>query len=231
MFSSEYSHGATSGSASATFHGSFTGTEGPEAANRLVTAIKIDLGQLNSLQVLTTPLSDLVAQFPSPDTATARIEIFKMEEKLMERWNRAYWRVRSFFTPGSPAADQIKVFDDTADLPELWRTFNIHYVAAANFSGLFSVFDQLYGPAFVQKNLLAEFVRQNDLQKRILLLKEQPHVNFMQTPRKALFQSPLTRRVLDLDSTKDKEKETETLSSSSVSEEGGSKEGSFLSHL
>ena len=108
--------------------------------------------------------------------------------------------MRSFFTPGSPAADQIKVFDDTADLPELWRTFNVHYVAAANFSGLFSLFDQLYGPSFVQKNLLSEFVRQNDLQKRILLLREQPHVNFMQTPKKALFQSPLTRRVLDLDS-------------------------------
>ena len=119
MFSTEYSHGATSGSASATFHGSFTGTEGPEAANRLVTAIKIELGQLNSLQFLTTPLSDLVAMFPTPDTATARIEIFKMEEKLLERWNKAYWRVRSFFAPGSPAADQIKVFDDTADLPEL----------------------------------------------------------------------------------------------------------------
>ena len=90
MFSTEYSHGATSGSASATFHGSFTGTEGPEAANRLVTAIKIELGQLNSLQFLTTPLSDLVAMFPTPDTATARIEIFKMEEKLLERWNKAF---------------------------------------------------------------------------------------------------------------------------------------------
>ena len=55
------------------------------------------------------------------------------------------------------------------------------------------------------------------------MLREQPHVNFMQTSKKALFQSPLTRRVLDLDSTKDKEKETETLPSSSVSEEGGAK--------
>ena len=109
MFSSEYSHGAISGSASATFHGSFTGTEGPEAANRLVTAIKIELGQLNSLQFLTTPLSDLVAQFPIPDTATAKIEIFKMEEKLLERWNKAYWRVHSFFTPGSPAKSKFSM--------------------------------------------------------------------------------------------------------------------------
>ena len=76
MISSEYSHGATSGSASATFYGNFTGTKRPEAANRLVTAIKIELGQLNSLQFLTTSLPDLVAQFPTPETATARIENF-----------------------------------------------------------------------------------------------------------------------------------------------------------
>ena len=174
MFSSEYSHGATSGSASATFHGSFTGTEGPEAANRLVTEIKIQLGQLNSLHFLTTTLQDLVAEFPTPVSASSKIEIFKMEKALLKDWNKAYWTVRAFFKTGSPAADQIKVYDDTADLPELWRTFNIYYVATANFSGLFSLFDQLYGPSFVQKNLLAEFVRQNDLQKRIMSLKEQP---------------------------------------------------------
>ena len=168
MFSSEYSHGATSGSASATFHGSFTGTEGPEAANRLVTETKIQLGQLNSLHFLTTTLNELVAEFPTPVSAASKIEIFKMEKALLKDWNKAYWTVRAFFKSGSPTADQIKVFDDTADLPELWRTFNIHYVAAANFSGLFSLFDQLYGPSYVQKNLLAEFVRQNDLQKRIM---------------------------------------------------------------
>ena len=96
MFSSEYLHGATSGVSSATLVGSFTGTEGPEVANRLVTAIKIKLGQLNSLQFLTTALSDLVAQFPTPDTASSRIEIFKMENKLMEEWNKAHWTVREF---------------------------------------------------------------------------------------------------------------------------------------
>jgi len=122
MFSSEYSHGATSGSASATFHGSFTGTEGPEAANRLVTEIKIQLGQLNSLHFLTTTLQDLVAEFPTPVSASSKIEIFKMEKALLKDWNKAYWTVRAFFKTGSPAADQIKVYDDTADLPELWRT-------------------------------------------------------------------------------------------------------------
>ena len=124
-----------------------------------------------------------------------------MEQKLLEHWNRAYWTVREFFLAGSPAGEQMRLFDDTADLPELWRTFNVHYVAAANFSGLFSLFDQLYGPSFVQKNLLAEFVRQNDLQRRIMDLKDQPHVNFMQTPQKALFQSPFSRRTLDLTET------------------------------
>ena len=123
-----------------------------------VSAIKIKLGQLNSLQFLTTPLSELVAQFPTPDTASSKIEIFKMEQKLLEQWNKAYWTVREFFLAGSPAGEQMKLFDDTADLPELWRTFKGHYVAAANFAGLFSLSDQLYGPGFVQKNLLAEFI-------------------------------------------------------------------------
>jgi hypothetical protein len=54
MFDTEispyYRHGATSGAASATLEGSFSGTEGPEAANKLVSAIKIKLGQLNALQ-------------------------------------------------------------------------------------------------------------------------------------------------------------------------------------
>ena len=191
-------HGATSGSTSATFQGSFSGTEGPEAANKLCSTIKIKLGQINALQFLTTPLQEIVSQIPPPETKSAKLEVYKMEQKLLEHWNRAYWTVREFFLAGSPAGEQMKLFDDTADLPELWRTFNVHYVAAANFSGLFSLFDQLYGPSFVQKNLLAEFVRQNDLQRRIMDLKDQPHVNFMQTPQKALFQSPFSRRTLDL---------------------------------
>ena len=186
MFSSEYSHGATSGSASATFHDSFTGTEGPEAANHLVTGIKIQLGQLNSLHFLTTTLNELVAEFPTPVSAASKIEIFKMEKALLKDWNKAYRTVRAFFKTGSPAAEQIKVYDDTADLPELWRTFNIHYVAAANFSGLFSLFDQLYGPNYVQKNLFAEFVRQNDMQKRIMSLKEQPPREFHANSEKCI---------------------------------------------
>jgi hypothetical protein len=140
-----------------------------------------------------------------------------MEKASLKDWNKAYWTVRAFFAPGSPAADQIKVYDDTADLPELWRTFNVNYVAAANFSGLFSLYEQLHGPAYIQKNPLAEFIRQNDLQMRIIRLKDQPHVNFMQTPQKAFFQSPLTRRVINLETTTQKEKD----SSSSDSEDGG----------
>jgi hypothetical protein len=50
-------------------------------------------------------------------------------------------------------------------------------------------------------------------------LKDQPHVNFMQTPQKAFFQSPLTRRVINLETTTQKEKD----SSSSDSEDGGAK--------
>ena len=121
-----------------------------------------------------------------------------MEERIMERWNKAYWTIRGFFKPGSPAAEQLKPCDNTADLPELWRIFNVHYVAAANFSGLFSLFYQLTGPTYVQKNLLSEFVRQNDLQKRIIQLKDQANSNFMATPTKDLFETPFPRRIFEV---------------------------------
>ena len=96
----------------------------------------------------------------------------------------------------------MKISDETANLPELWRIFNVNYVAAANFQGLFSLFYQLTGPTYVQKNLLTEFVRQNDLQKRIIQLKQQPNLNFTGTPAKNLFQSPFLRRSLDMSTPK-----------------------------
>ena len=36
-------------------------------------------------------------------------------------------------------------------------------------------FDQLHGSKYVHKNLLTEFVRLNDLQRRILQLRDEPH--------------------------------------------------------
>ena len=71
---------------------------------------------------------------------SATFKSYKMKEKILERWNRAYWTVRGYFRPGSPASEQLKICDETANLPELWRIFNVHYVAAANFTGLFSLF-------------------------------------------------------------------------------------------
>jgi len=209
MFDTELSHsphGATKGVVSAPLDSfnlsQFSGTEGPEIANQLSTAIKITLGQMNSLQFLTTPLDSLLAQIPTPRTESAKFRSYEMEDKILERWNKAYWTVRGFFRTGSPAAEQMKICDETANLPELWRIFNVNYVAAANFSGLFSLFYQLTGPTYVQKNLLTEFVRQNDLQKRIIQLKQQPNLNFTGTPAKNLFQSPFLRRSLDMSTPK-----------------------------
>ena len=109
----------------------------------------------------------------------------------------------------------MKICDEAFDFPELWRNFNVHYVAAANFPGLFFLFYQQLGPTFVQKNLLAEFVRLNEDRKRIIQLKEQPHSNLLITPKKALFQSPFTRCAQDLSTTAEKE------GTSSESSEGG----------
>jgi hypothetical protein len=122
---------------------------------------------------------------------------------------------------GSPAAEQLKSCDETANLPELWRIFNVHYLAAVNFTGLFSLFHQLSGPSFVQKNLLTEFVRQNDLQKRIVQLKTQPNSNFTGTPVKSFFNSPFLRRSLSMSSTPKKSKSTAKAINPSESEEGG----------
>jgi len=36
-------------------------------------------------------------------------------------------------------------------------------------------FDQLHGSKYVNKNLLTEFVRLNDLQRRTLQLRDEPH--------------------------------------------------------
>jgi len=111
MFSNnDYSinrHGATKGSTNQTLFGSFSGTEGPEAANKLCSIIKIKLGQINALQFLTTPLQEIVSQIPPPETKSAKLEVYKMEQKLLEHWNRAYWTVREFFLAGSPDASWI----------------------------------------------------------------------------------------------------------------------------
>ena len=56
---------------------------------------------------------------------------------------------------------------------------------------------------------MAEFIRQNDLQKRIVQLREQHRKNSLDTPVKALFHTPFTRRVLTLSSTKEKEAKSE----------------------
>ena len=126
-----------------------------------------------------------------------------------------------FFKPGSPASEQMKTCDKIADLLEMWRIFNVHYVAAANFTGLFSLFNQLSGSAFVQKNLLVEFVRQNDLQKRIVQLKTQSNSNFTGTPVTSFFNSPFLRRSLSMSSTPKKSKSTAKAITPSESEEGG----------
>ena len=92
MFSydnSTSSHGATKGVASATLEGfelsRFSGTEGPEIANQLSTAIQITLGRMNSIQFLTTPLNSLLAQIPKPKNENARFKSYEMEEKILAR--------------------------------------------------------------------------------------------------------------------------------------------------
>ena len=59
-------HGATTGSTNATLDGFelslFSGTEGPEVANQLCSAIQITLGRMNALSFLSTPRKNLLAQ-------------------------------------------------------------------------------------------------------------------------------------------------------------------------
>ena len=67
MFDTEFSHsphGATKGSISETLLERFSGTEGPETANKICAEIKIALERMNALQFLTTPLSEIYRKSP-----------------------------------------------------------------------------------------------------------------------------------------------------------------------
>ena len=121
------------GSISETLLERFSGTEGPETANRICAEIKIALGRMNALQFLTTLLSEILAEIPTPESGMDKFKAFQFEKSITAEWTKAYWTVRICFKPGSPAAEQLKLFDETADLPELWRTFNTHYFASAIF--------------------------------------------------------------------------------------------------
>ena len=111
MFSThDYSnnrHGATRGSANATLDGFelslFSGTEGPEIANQLSSAIQITLGRMNALTYLSTPRKNLLAQLPIPKSESAKFRYYEMEERIMERWNKAYWTIRGFFETWKPS--------------------------------------------------------------------------------------------------------------------------------
>ena len=110
MFSTEFSnssHGATKGSTSSTLTGYemplFTGTEGPEAATHLYTAIEITLGRMNGLPFLTKKLKDILDEIPMPDSASAQFQTYTFERNIISEWNRAYWTIRVFFKPSTPA--------------------------------------------------------------------------------------------------------------------------------
>ena len=94
-------HGATIGSNNATLDGFelslFSDTEGPEVANQLGSAIQITLGRMNALSFLSTPRKNLLAQIPHGlKSEAARFRSYEMEERLIERWNKAYWTIRGF---------------------------------------------------------------------------------------------------------------------------------------
>ena len=145
MFSydnSTSSHGATKGPTSGTLVGYdvplFTGMEGPEAATKLGISIKLTLGRMNAVKFLTTKLEDILDDTPKPDDGATLYQINTLQRSIKTEWTKAYWTVRAFFKPNSPAFDRLKQFDDTCDLPELWKTFNSIYVASANFSAFSS---------------------------------------------------------------------------------------------
>jgi hypothetical protein len=232
MFSTEFPnslHGATKGPTSGTLVGYdvplFTGMEGPEAATKLGISIKLTLGRMNAVEFLTTKLEDILDDTPKPDDGATLYQIYTLQRSIKTEWTKAYWTVRGFFKPNSPAFDRLKQFDETCDLPELWKTFNSIYVASANFSGFLKLYDQLHGLKYVDKNLLSEFNRLNELQRRIVQLQDDPREVTTNTPQKATFStpSPPVNRLLDLATTKEKESSTSTPSTSTTPDkpEGG----------
>ena len=209
MFSTEFpnsSHGATKGPTSGTLSGYdvplFTGMEGPEAATKLGISIKLTLGQMNAIDFLTTKLEDIIDDTPKLEDGATLYQIYSLQRSIKTDWTKAYWTVRSFFKPNSPAFDRLKQFDETCDLPELWKTFNSIYVASANFSGFLKLYDQLHGPKYVDKNLLSEFNRVNELQRRIAQLQDDPREVATNTPQRSTLSTPRpVNRQLDLATT------------------------------
>ena len=126
MFSTEFthsSHGATKGPTSGTLVGYdvpvFTGMEGPEAATKVGIAIKLTLGRMNAIEFLTTKLSDILVETPKPDDGATLYQVYTLQRSIKTEWTKAYWTVRAFFQPNSPAFDRLKQFDENCDLPEL----------------------------------------------------------------------------------------------------------------
>ena len=103
------SHGATKGPISDTLLERFSGTEGPETANKICVEIKIALGRMNPLQVLTTPLSEILSEIPTPESGGDKFKAYQFGRSITAEWTKAYWTVRNFFKPGSPVAEQLKL--------------------------------------------------------------------------------------------------------------------------
>jgi hypothetical protein len=171
--------------------------EGPEAATKLGISIKLTLGRMNAVEFLTTKLEDILDDTPKPDDGATLYQIYTLQRSIKTEWTKAYWTVRGFFKPNSPAFDRLKQFDETCDLPELWKTFNSIYVASANFSGFLKLYDQLHGLKYVDKNLLSEFNRVNELQRRIVQLQDDPREVTTNTPQKAAFLPHLHQSIVN----------------------------------
>ena len=83
MFSYDKStspHGATKGSVSETLLERFSGTEGPEIANKISAEIKIALGKMDALNFLTNPLKDIFAEIPTPESGGDIFKAFQLKK-------------------------------------------------------------------------------------------------------------------------------------------------------
>ena len=89
-------HGTTKGVDSSTLLERFSGTEGPETANKVSTEIKIALGKMNALQFLTTPLSEILAEIPTPDSGMDKFKAFQFKKNLPRSGQKRIGRLEDF---------------------------------------------------------------------------------------------------------------------------------------
>ena len=136
----------------------FDGTEGILEATQLAKQIRLFLGTSDSEEFLMTSKEDILAGIQEK-LADQPSLLYKEETRIIERWSKCYWVIRSWFATGSTADAHFAECDDEKDIPKLWRIFQKHYVGGESIRLARSILTQQIDPKLILPDSLNEFAR------------------------------------------------------------------------